>query len=57
MGRRGGGGTGRQGQGVERDRPEGGRWAVGRGWLEGRPRRRGLPAQGELLGLYSHALH
>ena len=36
----------------ERDKPEGGRWAVGRGWLEGRV----LPAQGELPGLNSHAL-
>ena len=39
-------------QGDERDKPEGGRWAVGRGWLEGRV----LPAQGELPGLNSHAL-
>ena len=37
-------------QGVERGKPVEGRWAVGRGRLEGRPSRRGLPVPGELPG-------
>ena len=37
-------------QGVERDKPEGGRWAVGRGWLEGRPSRRCCQRRGSFRG-------
>ena len=37
-------------QGVKRGKPEGDRRAVGRGPLEGRPHRRGVPAQGSFQG-------
>ena len=54
-GRRGGAAGAAQGpqaaaQGVERGKPVEGRWAVGRGGVEGRPSRRGLPVPGELPG-------
>ena len=43
-------------QGVKRGKPELGCWAIGRGSLEGRPSRQGLPAQGEHPGQNSRAL-